>query len=101
MVILLSLFHLSWQDAKGGVFAKLWKKVKDRNTLVDDYLLTLRRLVNSSDLYAHVGDMNGILQYMYSIKRCEWRLIPEMFFPSGFAIALPKGSPFNKLISKE
>ena len=101
MMILLSLVPFSLQDAKGGVFAKLWKKIKDRNTLVDDTYVALRRLLNSSDLWAHVDDMNGVLQYMYSIKRCEWRMIPETFFPSGLAIALPKGSPFNKLISKE
>ena len=61
----------------------------------------LRHVVNSSEPWAHINDMTGIEQYFYSIERCDWRIIPETFFPSGYAIALPTGSPYETIISKE
>ena len=92
-------FHafIFYQEAKGGVFAKLWKKVQ----LVENSATARLQMLNSSQPLAHLGDKTGSLQHLREIGSCDWRTLPEEFFPSGLGIALPKRSPYREMISKE
>ena len=87
----------SQQEAKGGAFAKLWKKVH----LVTNVPKAVLQMLNSSQPWAHLGDKTFNEQHLLRIGSCEWRSLPEEFFRSGLGIALPKRSPFKELISVE
>ena len=85
------------QEAKGGSFAKIWKRVQ----LVPSSTKARLRMLNSSEPWAQLGDKTSSEQHLRSIGSCEWRSLPEEFFPSGLGIALPKRSPYTALISQE
>ena len=85
------------QEAKGGSFAKIWKRVQ----LVPSSTKARLRMLNSSEPWAQLGDKTSSEQHLRWIGSCEWQPLPEEFFPSGLGIALPKRSPYTALISQE
>ena len=51
--------------------------------------------IETFDHFCFTGDKTGIQVSHLQKAGCQAALIPEDFFPAGFGIAMPKGSPYK------
>ena len=87
------------QSAKSGIYAKLWQKVQSTPGALIEPSVNVTALLMSGD-YARVGDKIYMDSVVQTVLGCELYVLPETFMPSGYAIALPKGSPYTELFSE-
>ena len=88
------------QAAETGVFADIWKKMSGNlNNSLD---ATGHLKVFNESHYLYMGDRTSlqIQGFEHSKGACNWGIIPEEFFTSGFGIAVPKNSPFKASIDR-
>ena len=88
---------LNFQLADDGLYADLWQKVLDGDpTLSLDLEKRCGYLYNSSHPLICVGDKTAVIGQLRKAAqgRRNWGLVPEEFFPTDLALALPEMTPF-------
>ena len=100
----MSVSHVSFfQMAKDGIFADLWQKVLDGDPAISlDLKKRCGYLYNSSQPLICVGDKTAVIRQFQEAAggRCNWGLVPEEFFPTNFALALPETTPFLSVFDR-
>ena len=73
-----------------------------RNNVIRSYAIIPKNEMSTDRLIVliiifsvHAADKSVIEVYYVPATQCQAELIPEGFFPSGFGIAMPKGSPYK------
>ena len=51
--------------------------------------------MSAPNQYVKVDDYTRQLKKYVPQSNCKVAILPELFFPAGFGIALPEGSPFK------
>ena len=98
----LNIYQLAFpiQEGKGSTYKKLWKKLSDNPHV----FLPPRKSVTDfirSGKYVKIGDYMTARRWTTAQTSCKYYILPERFQPTGFGIALPKGSPFREVFSDE
>ena len=69
------------------------------NESVSRSIIGVEKVLNSTGKYVVIGDKTSLLEKTQKYDTCDWAFLPGDFFPSGFGIALPDGSPYTDYFS--
>ena len=102
-VVIIVDHALNFQMAEDGIFADLWQKVLDGNPELSlDITKRCRYLYKTSQPLICVGDKTAVIGQLSKAAegRCNWGVVPEEFFPTNFALALPERTPFLSMFDR-
>ena len=89
------------QSAKDGIFADLWNKIKSKpDSLASTTTVGVRKMFSDDPKYVAMSDQTSLLVKARREDRCDWAFMPEVFYPTGFGLALPEGSPYREMFSE-
>ena len=89
-----------FQEAETGIYAKLWAKASE----TPDMSLTPTWTYGLGVMFSDEGPpvptvyTSDLFVLLFEAKRsgkCNWGVIPEFYFPSGYALGLPQPTPFK------
>ena len=89
--------HLMFQDATHGPYHTLWAKM---SSYPQNLFTTWAELVArmGTGKYATIADKIELSMRIVNLG-CNYHVLPDEFTPSGYGVALPKGSPFTRIFS--
>lgn len=89
-------FSFFSQEARSGILPHLYKRVNGFPPY-DDIL----ELIKAGERpIAYIGDYSDLSLSLPAQDICDIYIIPETFYPSGHAVALPEDSPFTSHFSR-
>lgn len=80
----------------------MWEKInanRDQNIMPN--MTAALDVMFGKDPYVPAVYTSDLTLLIYEARRhgvCNWGIIPERYFPSGFGIAMPQGTPFKPYI---
>ena len=89
-----------FQEAETGIYAKLWAKASETPDLSLTPTWTYGLDVMFSDEgppvpTVYTSDLSVLLFEAKESGKCNWGVIPEFYFPSGYGLGLPQPTPFK------
>ena len=89
------------QSAKDGIFADLWDKITAKpDSLASTTTVGVRKMFSDDAKYVAMSDQTSLLVKALREDRCDWAFMPELFYPTGFGLALPENSPYRDIFSQ-
>ena len=89
------------QSAKDGIFADLWDKITTKpDSLASTTTVGVRKMFSDDAIYISMSDQTSLLVKALREDRCDWVFMPELFYPTGFGLALPENSPYRDIFSQ-
>ena len=97
------LSRIPSQEAAGGVFADLWDKIEStkEQSIMPNMTAAVDIMFGGSAPYTPAVYTSDLTLLIYEARRhraCNWGIIPETYFPSGFGIAMPQPTPFKRYV---
>ena len=89
--------RMSPQDAQSGVLARLYGRLTGYLDSPEAWHI----LFNTTTKLAFINDRSYAIGHFRAKGLCNWYMVPETFYTSGLATALPNHSPFEPVFSEQ
>ena len=89
------------QEAETGVFADLYQKIMQNPeaSLLSSNTLAYEIIFGTPYVPAvYAADQSVAIFNAKKRGECNWGIVPETYFPSGYGIAMPELTPFKTTI---
>ena len=96
------VFRVLFQHApEGSAYHDIWNKIQSNpdRSFVSGSKDAVRRMKDDPYI-VYSADMTAVQNRVRWSKLCSFVILGETYFPSGFGIGIPKGSPYKRHFDK-